>query len=325
MNRLLSYTAHNLLAEAAKACLEMGRMQTSSEAHGKMHGARGAMLLELRRLERKGFIRRTGKTWSTGRVTDDGVRYLASHPIPEKRNSHHVNRGGLGADGGTKYPASLHEVDRVTILSDGVHNHKLGRIVLKGRHKRLPMRAITLEEGKTCPAGCSLRSACYGGNMPFAKRIRWEGRETGAIIAETIASSPASLVRLHTLGDFPTLEYAGQVLLALRTAGSAAFGFTHHQPETREGAGLRELSQKFWNRFSIRTSYLHGSRPPIAERSAVIVAHPSQAKQHNAILCPEQQGKVKNCGACGLCWNTQRPIAFMLHGHPIAPAPKVSA
>lgn len=33
----------------------------------------------------------------------------------------------------------------------------------------------------------------------------------------------------------------------------------------------------------------------------------------NAIVCPEQTGKVDGCGKCGLCWGTRRNIAFLEH------------
>lgn len=158
---------------------------------------------------------------------------------------------------------------------------------------------------------CQIRDRCYGGNMPFAKRLRWSGEETGRSIAGTIRElTQPALVRLHTLGDFPSLSYAHAIRSALKTSRSAAFGFTHWQPETPIGSALRSL----WDRdFCIRTSYLHGSREPISERSAVVVSHPDQASEHNAIVCPEQMGRVKSCAECAYCWHTTRPVAFVVH------------
>ena len=175
------------------------------------------------------------------------------------------------------------------------------------------MRYVTLEEGKTCPTACALRSRCYGGNMPLAKRIVWRGEKTGEGIAEAIRSAAPAMIRLHNLGDFPSISYARNILEAVQSAGSAAFGFTHWAPETTLGYAIRRWAKQNWGQFAIRTSYLAGSREPIAERSAVIVTHPDQAIEHNAVVCPEQLGQTPSCAECGFCWHSQRPVAFVLH------------
>ena len=122
------------------------------------------------------------------------------------------------------------------------------------------------------------------------------------------------MYRLHALGDFPTLDYTVDIYEALAASGSAAFGYTHWQPETPIGSALQRLAGKHWQRFAIRTSYKHGTREPLTDRGAVIVANSTEAKAHDAIVCPEQTGRARNCAACGLCWNTTRNVAFLLHG-----------
>lgn len=287
-------------------------MRTSSEIHGNEHRQRGHMLMHLRRLEERGFVERAAHSWESGTVTAAGHAYLAANRRPALR--HVAQRlGGLAADGGTKFKSSLVEIGTTPTLSLGAQNHKLGSVIAKGRHKGLPMRAITLEEGTTCPASCALRPTCYGGNMPSAKRLHWRGPETARAITDAVKSSPPAMIRLHTLGDFPTLSYARNMISALKASGSAAFGFTHWAPETTLGYALRTWAKDNWSTFAIRTSYLAGTRKPIPVRSAVIVSHPDEAKAHNAVVCPEQMGKVASCAQCGFCWHSQRPVAFVLH------------
>lgn len=310
----------DVLAQAVRDVNEIGRMRTSTEIHGNQHRKRGHMLAALRRLEDLGFVTRIKLPgnerhgWKTGTVTLAGRAYIANNPRPVRRAPTYGSvAGGLHEDGGTRFKNDLVELGQAPILALGAQNPKLGRVVSKGPHKRLPMRYVTLEEGRTCPTDCALRSRCYGGNMPLAKRITWRGEKTGEGIAEAIRTSKPCMIRLHNLGDFPSIKYARSVLEALKESGSAAFGFTHWSPSTTIGYALRRWADENWGTFAIRTSYLRGSRAPIPERSAVIVEHPDQAKEHNAVVCPEQMGKTPSCAQCGYCWNSRRPVAFVLH------------
>jgi hypothetical protein len=36
-----------------------------------------------------------------------------------------------------------------------------------------------------------------------------------------------------------------------------------------------------------------------------------EAKQ--AFICPVQTDKVSDCGACGLCWTSKKPVVFITH------------
>lgn len=303
----------SILRQAHDDIEAVGRMRTSSEHYGSDTRARDRMLKSLREMEAAGLVTRSQHEWSSGAITPAGHRALSIKPARKKRKAHfHADRG-VGPDGGTIFKKALVEAGNARILADGGQSAKLGRVVTKGRHKKLPMKYVTLEEGRTCPTECQLRSKCYGGNMPLAKRLVWRGEETGDAIAEAIRTSRPALIRLHNLGDFPSTSYATKIIAALATSGSAAFGFTHHAPETNIGKALRRWAERHWDRFSLRTSYLHGSRAPIAERSAVIVSTPSDAAAHNAVVCPEQLGKVASCAACGFCWHSQRPVAFVMH------------
>lgn len=303
-----------LLQVLQKDCETFGRMRTSTEVHGSDTTSRATLLTLLQELEEKGLIEREAHAWSTGRLTEKGHLALRLGGPPRRYRKGGTFPKGVGKDGGTRFIHKLFPVAKMNILASGSRNAKLGGRVCKGRHKGLPIFSVTLEEGRTCPAACTLRDRCYGGGMRFAKRIRWDGESTSLAIADAVKAHPGMMLRLHTLGDFPSEEYVNRVFDAVMSSGiSAAFGFTHNQRDTPIGKRIAELAKEHWSRFSVRTSYEHGTREPIPERSAVIISHPDQAKEHNAVLCPEQQGKTKNCGTCGYCWHSQRPVAFLLH------------
>lgn len=301
------------LKRAEADIADIGRMRTSSEHFGSDTRSRDRMLKALRDMEAAGLVSRTDRDWNTGFITPAGRLVLDTALPPKPTRGYRKRDMGVHSDGGTIFKSALVEAGNAPILASGAQSAKLGRVVTKGPHKGLPMRYVTLEEGRTCPSDCGIKGKCYGGNMPLAKRIVWRGEETGEAIAEAIRTSRPALIRLHNLGDFPSTSYAAKVIAALVSSGSAAFGFTHHPPEDNIGGALRRWAARHWDRFAIRTSYLHGTRKPIADRAAVIVASPSDAVAHDAVVCPEQLGRTPSCAACGFCWHSQRNVAFVLH------------
>jgi hypothetical protein len=54
------------------------------------------------------------------------------------------------------------------------------------------------------------------------------------------------------------------------------------------------------------------SNGPFPLRSTVTIASVRQ-KPADSILCPEQVGKTESCSTCGLCWQSERRIAFLQH------------
>jgi hypothetical protein len=71
---------------------------------------------------------------------------------------------------------------------------------------------------------------------------------------------------------------------------------------------LRSLARDVgWRRFAMRFS-----DAPSETRSTVSIEHPLQAPR-DAILCPEQIGRTESCSTCGLCWQSERRIAFLQH------------
>jgi hypothetical protein len=150
---------------------------------------------------------------------------------------------------------------------------------------------------------------CYGGNMHLARR--WEAGQSleNSIRAEVQKSRLPLLVRLHVLGDFYSVDYARMWIEEL---GVPVFGYTHHHPFSSIG---RILHNAPWETISVRKSFKAGASKlgVMKSRGAVTVTEWAQAAQYDAIPCPVQTGDQASCATCGLCWNTERNIAFIQH------------
>jgi hypothetical protein len=119
------------------------------------------------------------------------------------------------------------------------------------------------------------------------------------------------VVRLHVLGDFPSVRYVElwRKLLA-RHPGLNVYGYSarwdvKHDPIA---AALASLARDAgWDRFAMRFS-----NAPSETRSTISVEHPYQVPP-GTILCPEQVGKTESCSTCSLCWQSERRVAFLQH------------
>jgi hypothetical protein len=113
-------------------------------------------------------------------------------------------------------------------------------------------------------------------------------------------------VRLHNLGDFYSLQYVAlwRRLLA-RHSALHVWGYTAHwnDPIAAALASLVRLG-------SLRHALLQCANSET--RSTISVEHPYQVPP-DAILCPEQIGRTESCSTCGLCWQSERRIAFLQH------------
>lgn len=90
-------------------------------------------------------------------------------------------------------------------------------------------------------------------------------------------------------------------------ADEALFGFTAYPPTSEIGRAVALLAADFgWTRAAIRFS----GAPHEARASRVIGPGEVDA---DAILCPAQTGATACCGSCGLCWQSDRSIAFRRH------------
>ena len=216
------------------------------------------------------------------------------------------------------------------LLVSGANNAKLGGEVLKGPWSGAPLFHLTLEERATCPRSCLQWLSCYGNAMHLARRhdhrdpnflnlleaelwlLQREHRETGFV------------VRLHTLGDFYSLDYVQFWADALdHFPGLRVFGYTANDPRSKNveeaavGKAIEWLTQRAWDVFAIRFSRAE----PLPQSSNVLM-EPSDDER--VIMCPQQREATLACGACGLCWADparDKAIGFLKHG-PKAPGPR---
>jgi hypothetical protein len=212
-------------------------------------------------------------------------------------------------EGRTLFPRQV--LRGVTHLRPGHHSVKLGRCVVKGRWKGMPIYTLTLEERKTCPRDCVLWKGCYGNSMQWAKRSPHGSQFERELWAELHALNRKHrrgfVVRLHVLGDFYSVAYVDLWEAALdHFENLNVFGYTARQTSTAIGAAVQRLCENRWERFSIRTS---GAQ----KGTRTLVIDNVEDCPPNAIVCPAQTGKTRSCGTCGLCWHSKRPVAFLRH------------
>lgn len=200
------------------------------------------------------------------------------------------------------------------VLVSGHSNVKIGRDVRKGPLRGYWIYTLTLEERATCPRTCHHWATCYGNNMPYARRVSHldRGALEAAIRADverllSVRDRVGILVRLHALGDFYSAPYVRFWAALLRELPRlAVYGYTAWGPTTDIGRAVAAAKREHGLRFAVRWS--NGTE---ATDCAVPVRAVDEAV--NAIVCPEQTGKVDGCGKCGLCWGTRRNIAFLEH------------
>lgn len=200
------------------------------------------------------------------------------------------------------------------VLVSGHSNVKIGRDVRKGWARGYWIYTLTLEERATCPRTCHHWATCYGNNMPYAKRV--DHRDRGALEAAirrdverllSVKGRVGILVRLHALGDFYSAPYVRFWSALLREFPQlAAYGYTAWAPSTDIGKAITAAKREHGRRFAVRWSNGRDD-----EDCAIPVRAVDEAV--NAIVCPEQTGATTGCGTCGLCWGTQKNIAFLEH------------
>jgi len=214
----------------------------------------------------------------------------------------------------TIYPSTVVEVSQSPrLFVSGANHWKIGDRISKGPLRGFPIYTLTLEERATCPTLCRHWRSCYGNHMHLARRLK-HGRAFEERLAQEIAflqgQHPRGFaVRLHILGDFYSVAYVDLWASFLQQHRALfVFGFTaRHERHDPIAQALLKLSLDHWPRFAIRFS-----NAPVDECSTVSVEHHLQVPD-DAILCPQQVGKTRSCGTCGLCWHTKRRIAFLQH------------
>lgn len=263
---------------------------------------------------------RRGANADKGRAAARDRRRFKTASVPLGAPSMALPRDHPAAvDGTPLFPSRVFVPDGAEpILKDGASNAKIGGDVLVGRLEGAILLTLTLPERTTCPRSCAMWLGCYGNAMQYARR--WQpGPDLEAALRDEVpewcAKNRLVLVRLHVLGDFYSMDYLRLwVELLDENPGLHVFGFTAHGPETEIGSGIQRVRAEMPERFAIRFSNLTG------RWGSFVLPFPTDANRiGDAIVCPEQRSSLGltrpgiHCGSCGLCWSTDRPIAFIAH------------
>lgn len=162
---------------------------------------------------------------------------------------------------------------------------------------------------------------CYGNAMHLARRHNARSDNFLDFLQAELwlmarAFPKGYAVRLHTLGDFFSVEYvAFWADLIERIPQLHVWGYTARTADDPIGAALRELVADKWDRFAIRWS--NHDEP----QGTVVLDSFDDAG--DAIPCPSQhtaaedEAKTDSCATCGLCWAKgarEKRIAFLRHG-----------
>lgn len=227
-------------------------------------------------------------------------------------------------DGHTIFPTRVFDAElRDRVLISGINNAKIGKRVTKGPWAGFPIFLLTLEERATCPPQCAVWAECYGNGMPMAVRFRHTPALLTRLATELAALQtrhPAGfVVRLHALGDFPDMDYLIQwsrwtrLFPALRV-----WGYSAHPAGLAIGDILQRLNRLWPTRWSIRASVAPDA-PRAPNQVATIWEKPASLTRtvDDTLVCPQEIGRTRTCGTCGLCWNpamADTRILFLGHG-----------
>ena len=219
----------------------------------------------------------------------------------------------------TIYKKNIHNLDNYIykVLKPST-NKKLGKKILKGQFKDYKFYTLTLTERATCPTDCFHWSTCYGNNMPFAHRMDASNEKllTSRIYEDIKAlNGKKAMIRLHILGDFFSVSYVMFWDMILKDFPNIAiYGYTANNIKSKLeksrsiASTISVLHSLHKERFSIRFS--NDLENPFSANSFDVVK-PVKGK---SILCPVQENKTPDCGACGLCWNSpDKQIIFITH------------
>lgn len=234
-------------------------------------------------------------------------------------------------EGRTLFPTTVVTVTEdapTRLLVSGRNNRKLGDVVARGQFRGYALYGFSLEERATCPTDCAVRAVCYGNGMQMARRHRIGDpaifyQRLDAEVAELLAVESGLLVRLHVLGDFPSVDYVAHWAdLLIEHDALACYGYTHRRPSALGGDDIGDaieaLKQRFPDRFRIRWSRL----APSPDGAVVIDYVPDGPKTGAALVCPAQTDATACCASCGLCWepaSAGSAIAFIKHGPKFGP------
>lgn len=225
------------------------------------------------------------------------------------------------------------EPDR--LLVSGRNNRKIGATVEKGKFKGYGIYCLSLEERATCPVDCEARAICYGNGMQLGRRHRIGDPDVffdrlGMEIAELLDQHEGLLIRLHVLGDFPSVEYVSFWKEVLdEHPNVACYGYTHRSPANwggdEIGDAIEAVKDAHLERFRIRWS------SPVARADGAVILDkvPAGPRGDNReLVCPAQTDATACCATCGLCWEAaamRECIGFVKHGRVSSDAALASA
>jgi len=195
-------------------------------------------------------------------------------------------------------------------------NEKLGKKVQRGWLKGYSIKTLTLEERATCPASCVHWKTCYGNNLHLATRYAVDDHLIPQIefsLFQHAAKHPQGfLVRLHILGDFFSVDYVKQWETWLEMfPNMSVFGYTARIDGDEITSELKRLKKKYGLRFAIRWSGDQSQSFAALSMDDPRTVAKVEAKQ--AFICPAQTGKTSGCDTCGLCWTSDKSVAFITH------------
>jgi hypothetical protein len=220
------------------------------------------------------------------------------------------------AEARTLFPKSRKGADYTSSVLKLSSNGKLGKRITKGAWSGATIYTLTLEERATCPSDCAMWTKCYGDNMPFAHRMAMDPaelmRRLASEVAEACSTYKLVAVRLHVLGDFFSIEYVAFWRdLMMQYPNLRVWGYTAHKWHSPIGLAIAQVNRELNGNWLVRFS---NNEEADNTPDAGIYSCAVDTKS-DYITCPEQTGKAKSCGDCGLCWNpkVKRGIRFLSH------------
>jgi len=191
---------------------------------------------------------------------------------------------------------------------------------------------VTTSSKTTCPDTCPLKSGgCYAASGPLS--WHWakvsNGTRGGDIngLTDSIRKvKNGDLWRLNQAGDLPgdgdTINAEHLLAIVDANNGKRGFTYTHYELSHHNAALIEEANSAG---FTINLSANNLSDADIkadAGIAPVVVVLPSNSGNtvtpagRRVVVCPEMQGKVKDCVTCGLCAVRDRSyiIGFPAHG-----------